>query len=125
MANPLGGIDPPTTTTPGAAGAEETIQGSQIAGGDVMALAITDEPIVLRTILAEMVKALRGPTGQARSREAALAVVRLMVRLYDTWASWRLELGWRRWRLTLDLWYLDRVEVTAHWQTDVGTIPLE
>ena len=35
-----------------------------------------------------------------------LAGVALVLRLYDTWASYRLEIGAWRWMLILDYWYL-------------------
>lgn len=41
------------------------------------ALEITDDPTSNRSILTEMIKALRGPGGKPSSRECALAVTKL------------------------------------------------
>jgi hypothetical protein len=45
-------------------------------------LEITDDPTTLRTILYEMIEALRGKDGRAGSRERALAVTKLQEAMF-------------------------------------------
>jgi hypothetical protein len=45
-------------------------------------LQITDDPTTLRTILYEMIEALRGKDGRAGSRERALAVTKLQEAMF-------------------------------------------
>ena len=47
-----------------------------------------------------------------------------MIRIYDTWASWRIEIGFKRWRLTVDYWYLYKRHVTVQWHSSIGTVEL-
>jgi hypothetical protein len=55
---------------------------AELKATHMTALQITDDPATLRTILHEMIEALRGKDGRAGSREKALAVTKLQEAMF-------------------------------------------